>query len=135
MLMVRLSRSFRSTPVKCGQVCPTSPPSRRRSQTNRPRSLEGVANNPTLQWPIIGPLAAAIVSRTFLSPAIGAHPSVVAAASPTVKAEKEKYEKGFLTQPAGTLGDVLAPQCNDEKLADEVSATLEALLKQWDISV
>ncbi|TBU43468.1 NAD(P)-binding protein [Dichomitus squalens] len=96
---------------------------------------EGVYNEPFFRLPVVGTLAAAIMSRTFLPPAIGAHPSVVATASPAVTAEKEKYTKGLLLQPAGKLGDVPAPQCNDEKLADEVWATAEALLKQWDISV
>ncbi|KAI1798062.1 NAD(P)-binding protein [Ganoderma leucocontextum] len=96
---------------------------------------EGLSNLSGFNWPIIGPLSTAIVSRMFLTPAVGAHPSVVAAASSAVKAEREKYKNGFLWSPAGTLGDPPTPQCNDEKLADELWATTEALLKQWDISV
>ncbi|KAM5531420.1 hypothetical protein V8D89_012753 [Ganoderma adspersum] len=96
---------------------------------------EGLANLPNFNWPIVGSILSAVARRIMLTADIGAHPSVIAAASPAVKAEKEKYRNGFIWQPVGALGDAPTPQCNDEKLAEELWATTEALLREWDISV
>ena len=71
----------------------------------------------------------------MLTADVGAHPSVIAAASPAVKADREKYRNGFVWQPVGALGDSPTPQCNDEQLANELWATTEALLREWNISV
>ena len=90
---------------------------------------------PNFKWPIIGTFAAAVARRAMLTPEDGAHPSVIAAASLAVKAEREKYKNGFVWQPVGALGDPPTPQCHDEKLADELWATTESLLKKWGISV
>lgn len=128
------SQLSRSTPVPFGQVAePATLVDGTRPLTTMP--TEGLADFPTFKWPIIGTFAAAVARRAMLTPEDGAHPSVIGAASPIIKAERGKYKNGFIWQPVGALGDPPTPQCYDEKLADGLWTTMESLLKQWDISV
>ena len=93
---------------------------------------EGVRKDPNLRMPIIGPLANFVLGKVFETPTAGAYTSVFAAASPIVKAERDKYKGGFLW-PVGKLGDPPAPQIESKELAEEVWATTETLLKQWGL--
>ncbi|KAI0711117.1 NAD-P-binding protein [Cerioporus squamosus] len=93
---------------------------------------EGVAKDPNLQMPIVGPLVKFLLRKTFATPSEGAYASVFAAASPAVKAEREKYKGAFLTPP-GKLSEPPAPEIESTELAEEVWNTVETLLKEWNV--
>ena len=95
---------------------------------------EGLATLPEFNWPILGWIFTGVAKRVMFTADVAAHPSVIAAASPAVKADREKYKNGFVWQPRGDLADPPTPQCGDDKLADELWTTTEALLRQWDIT-
>ncbi|RPD65672.1 NAD-P-binding protein [Lentinus tigrinus ALCF2SS1-7] len=93
---------------------------------------EGVSKDPNLQMPVIGPLLNFFVRKTFASPSEGAHTSVFAAASPKVKAERDKYKGAFLWPP-GKLSEPPVPEFDNTELAEEVWNTVETHLKEWGV--
>ncbi|KAI0777279.1 NAD-P-binding protein, partial [Trametes elegans] len=94
---------------------------------------EGVQADPTLSLPIIKPITTIILRQLFLSPSEGAYNSLFAAASPIVKAEKEKYKGAYLRPPAGTIVSPPAPQAESKELAEELWNTTEAILRTFDL--
>ena len=70
--------------------------------------------------------------KTFLSPSEGAYTSVFAAASPTVKTERDKYKGAFL-MPPGKLVESPLPELDNPELAEEAWNTVETLLKEWGV--
>ncbi len=82
--------------------------------------------------PVIGTVAKFLIKQTFATPTEGAYCSVFAAASPTVKAEREKYKGAFL-MPPGKLSEPPAPEVESTELAEEAWNTAETLLKEWGV--
>ncbi|KAI0646449.1 NAD-P-binding protein [Trametes meyenii] len=95
-------------------------------------NTEGFRKDPTMKTPIIGPIVSFILGKLFLSPTAGAYASAFAAASPIVKAEREKY-KGTYLVPPGRIDTPPAPQAESKELAEELWNTTEALVKSWDL--
>ncbi|RDX54677.1 NAD-P-binding protein [Lentinus brumalis] len=93
---------------------------------------EGLSKDPNLQMPVIGTVAKFLIKQTFATPTEGAYCSVFAAASPTVKAEREKYKGAFL-MPPGKLSEPPAPEVESTELAEEAWNTAETLLKEWGV--
>ncbi|CDO73677.1 hypothetical protein BN946_scf185015.g5 [Trametes cinnabarina] len=95
-------------------------------------NTEGIYKDPSLKLPVIGPLLKLIFPRIFLSPTEGAYTSVFAAASPVVRAERDRY-KGAYLEPPGKLAIPPAPQAESKKLAEELWNTTEAIVKTFDL--
>ena len=71
-----------------------------------------------------------LVKLAFLKPEQGAYCSVFAAASPAVKAERDKYKGAFLWPP-GKIGP--APPAEDEQRVQDLWDSTEVILKEWDV--
>ena len=67
-----------------------------------------------------------------MSPNEGAYTSVFAAASPTVKTDRDKYKGAFL-MPPGKLVESPLPELDNSGLAEEAWNTVETLLKEWGV--
>ncbi|KAH9852467.1 NAD-P-binding protein [Lenzites betulinus] len=93
---------------------------------------EGSTKDPLAQIPILGHLVKFILRKLFVSAAEGAYTSAFAAASPLVKAEREKYKGAFLWPP----GNIISPPCRQaesQELAEELWATTESILQSFDL--
>ncbi|OSD08182.1 NAD-P-binding protein [Trametes coccinea BRFM310] len=93
-------------------------------------NTEGVYKDPSLRMPIIGPIFKLLFPRIFLTPTVGAYPSVFAAASPVVKEEKDKY-KGACIVPPCKLAVPPCPHAENKELAEELWNTTETILKKF----
>lgn len=81
-------------------------------------------------WPISSILRS--ISRlTFLNVIDGTGTSLIAAASPTVRAEADKY-KGSYLKPIGKLAKP-SKQAQSEELSNELRATTLELLREWGV--
>ena len=68
---------------------------------------------------------------TFSSVQDGAGTSIIAAVSPSIRVEKNKYQGAYL-EPIGKLAKV-SPLAQDDERAKELWETTEGLLKEWNI--
>ena len=68
---------------------------------------------------------------TLYSAQSGAGTSIIAAVSPPIRIEKDKYQGGYL-EPIGKLAKV-SPLAQDDERAKELWETTEGLLKEWSI--
>ena len=68
---------------------------------------------------------------TFSSVQDGAGTSIIAAVSPSIRVEKDKYQGAYL-EPIGKLAKV-SPLAQDDERAKELWDTTESLLKEWNI--
>ena len=68
---------------------------------------------------------------TFSSVQDGAGTPVIAAVSPSIRIEKDKYQGAYL-EPMGKLAKVSSLAQDDER-AKELWDTTESLLKEWNI--
>ncbi|KAI8986748.1 NAD-P-binding protein [Trametes punicea] len=93
---------------------------------------EGVLKDPFARMPILGALFRFYVRHFFDSPSDGAYSTVFAAASPVVKAEREKYKGAFLG-PRSQIVTPPLPQAESKDLAKELWETTEAILKTFDL--
>ena len=93
---------------------------------------EGVRAVPTLSTPI-GKLILAVISPFFFyAPPEGAHSTVFAAASPTVRADREQFKGALVVHNKARGGAVavpLAPQGANAELAAELWNTTEEVVK------
>lgn len=81
-------------------------------------------------WPVSSMLRS--ISRlTFLNVTDGAGTPLIAAASPKVRAEADKY-KGAYLRPIGKLAKP-SKQAQSEELSNELRATTLELLKEWGV--
>ncbi|OJT02819.1 hypothetical protein TRAPUB_6675 [Trametes pubescens] len=91
-------------------------------------NTEGVRKDPAVTLPIIAPLFKLVVGKLLFAASEGAHASSFAAASPIVKAERDKY-KGAYLDPPGKIVPPPAPQAESKELAEELWATTETILQ------
>ncbi|KAH8113781.1 NAD-binding protein [Phellopilus nigrolimitatus] len=77
------------------------------------------------------PLYTLLCRLAFESPQTGVATSAIAAASPKVRAEAEKYRNAYLV-PHGKIGKC-AKQAQDDALAGELWETTAGFLKEWGI--
>lgn len=82
--------------------------------------------------PVLGAFFRFLIGRFLLAASDGAYASVFAAASPIVKAEREKY-KGAYLDPPGKIVPAPAPEAESKELAEELWATTETILKSFDL--
>ena len=68
---------------------------------------------------------------TFMSVRDGSYTPLVAAASPDVRKEADKYRGAYLV-PIGKFGEI-AKQAQEEDRAKELWNTTETLLKEWGL--
>ncbi|EJC97974.1 NAD-binding protein [Fomitiporia mediterranea MF3/22] len=83
-----------------------------------------------LKWPI-STLFFALVRLTFMNVRDGAGTLIIAALSPKVRTEADKYKGGYLT-PIGKLGKP-SKQAQSAELATELMKTTEELRKEWGL--
>ncbi|KAI0372109.1 NAD-P-binding protein [Pilatotrama ljubarskyi] len=95
-------------------------------------NTEGFRKDPITKTPILGPILLFVLGKIFLTPTEGAYASAFAAASPLVKAERDKYKGAYLVPP-GKIAKPPAPQAESKELAEELWSTTEAVLKSFDL--
>ena len=95
-------------------------------------NTEGFRKDPSNKRFIIGPIQKFVCDLFFTTPSVGAYSTLFAAASPVVKAEREKYKGAYLVPP-GKLAPVHAPQADSAQLAEELWETTEAIVKQMEL--
>lgn len=96
---------------------------------------EGYHSDPTNSIPILGPILRFFLTLYFLNPSEGAFASVLAAAAPEVKANREKYYyMGAYLVPPGKIATPPERRAESAELAQELWDTTEAILKDWGIS-
>lgn len=96
------------------------------------RHAEGVRKDPGVTLPVLGAFFRLLIGRFFLTASDGAYASSFAAASPIVKAERDKY-KGAYLDPPGKIVPAPAPEVESTELAEELWATTETILKSFDL--
>ena len=75
-----------------------------------------------------------LVRTLWTPPTRGAHTSVFAAASPTVRMQAERYRGAYL-QPPGRMGKPPHPDARSALLARELWDTTERLLHEMGVEV
>ncbi|KAL1939523.1 hypothetical protein VTO73DRAFT_9834 [Trametes versicolor] len=95
-------------------------------------NTEGVRKDPGASLPILGPIVKLIITKLLTTPEEGAYTSSFAAASPIVKAEREKY-KGAYLNPPGKIVTPPAPEAESKELAEELWATTETILQSFNL--
>ncbi|KAH9897011.1 NAD-P-binding protein [Cubamyces lactineus] len=95
-------------------------------------NTEGFGKDPTMQTPLVGPLMKSLLGWFFMSPSEGAYTSALAAASPVVKAERDRY-KGAWLEPPGKLVAPPTTHAEDTELAEELWNTTETILQSFDL--
>ncbi|KAI0635316.1 NAD-P-binding protein [Trametes polyzona] len=95
-------------------------------------NTEGIKKDPSTKVPIFGSIVKFIMDSFFVTAVEGAYTSAFAAASPVVKAEREKY-KGAYLDPPGKLVPPPAPQAESKELAEQLWATTEAVLATFGL--
>ncbi|KAL1945760.1 hypothetical protein VTO73DRAFT_1762 [Trametes versicolor] len=93
---------------------------------------EGVRKDPGVTAPVLGAFFRLLIGSFFLTASGGAYASSFAAASPIVKAERDKY-KGAYLDPPGKIVPAPAPEVESKELAEELWATTETILKSFDL--
>lgn len=81
-------------------------------------------------WPLSSILKG-LAWLTFMKVLDGAGTPVLAAVSPTIRAEADKY-KGAYLRPIGKL-DKFGGQAQNDELAKELWTTTEQLLREWNV--
>ena len=81
---------------------------------------------------MVGPLIKTVLRWIFVSPTEGAYASVFAAASPVVKAERDRY-KGAWLEPPGKLVTPPTSHAEDKELAEELWKTTETILQSFNL--
>ncbi|KAI0336796.1 NAD-P-binding protein [Cubamyces sp. BRFM 1775] len=95
-------------------------------------NTEGLSKDPSMQTFLVGPVIKSLLGWFFVSPSEGAYTSVFAAASPVVKAERDRY-KGAWLEPPGKLVTPPTPHAEDKELAEELWKTTETILRSFDL--
>lgn len=88
--------------------------------------------DPGVTTPVLGALFKLVIGRFFFAASEGAYASSFAAASPIVKAERDKY-KGAYLDPPGKIVPSPAPEAESTELAEELWATTETILQSFDL--
>lgn len=96
------------------------------------RHAEGLRQDPSASIPILGRLVKFVMEHFLTGASEGAYASSFAAASPIVKAERDKY-KGAYLDPPGKIVPPPAPEAESTELAEELWATTETILQSFDL--
>ena len=91
-------------------------------------NTEGYQKDPTNSIPILGPIIRFFLTLYLLHPSEGAYASVFAAASPEVKANREKYMGAYLVPP-GRIATPPERRAESVELAQELWDTTELILQ------
>ena len=92
-------------------------------------NTEGSQKDPTNSIPILGPIIRFFLTLYLLHPSEGAYASVFAAASPEVKANREKYMGAYLVPP-GRIATPPERRAESAELAQELWDTTELILQK-----
>ncbi|EIW55471.1 NAD-P-binding protein [Trametes versicolor FP-101664 SS1] len=95
-------------------------------------NTEGLRQDPSASIPILGRLVKFVMEHFLTGASEGAYASSFAAASPIVKAERDKY-KGAYLDPPGKIVPPPAPEAESTELAEELWATTETILQSFDL--